>query len=424
MSRNVDAPRPLRRLALPWLGAALALTLATGSGLLLAQALMEPPPGEQRSLAAYLALAGAATMAGGWLALRLADGLVGLPIQAKAFLGSTLASGVALLNVFIVAQFMFVSTSHDLKLLVALLAFSAVVTLFFSLWVASTVASRLEAVAAAIRELASGRYDSRLDVAGGDEVAALARDVDSLAERLRQAEGERAALDRERRDLTTAISHDLRTPLASVRAMVEALDDGIVRDAEEVARYYCVMRREIERLSGMIDDLFELARLEAGALRLDKQPLALQEVAAEVVDAMQAQAKVAGIDLRLEVKGEPPHLPLDGARIERALSNLVRNALQHTPVGGWVKVMVFAEDGWVSLRVADSGEGIDRGELERIWARFYRGDKSRQRAKGGDGAGLGLAIVRGVVAAHSGQVAARSSPGRGATFEIRLPREV
>ena len=149
---------------MPWLGAVLALALAIGAGVLLAELLMSPPAGDLRSLAAYLTLSGAGTMGMGWLALRVADSVVGLKIQTKAFLSATIGTGVALLNVFIVAQLMFVSTAHDLRLLVALLVFSAVVTIFFSLWVASTVAGRITRVAGAIRALAGGQYRDRIDV--------------------------------------------------------------------------------------------------------------------------------------------------------------------------------------------------------------------------------------------------------------------
>ena len=144
------------RLSQPWFAAALGLTLAIGAGLLLAQVLMSPPASDIRALAAYLTISGAATMGVGWLALRTADRAVGLSIQIKAFLGAAIGGGVALLNVFIVAQLMFVSTAHDLKLLLALIAFSGVVTVFFSLWVASTIAGRVQLVATGIRALAEG----------------------------------------------------------------------------------------------------------------------------------------------------------------------------------------------------------------------------------------------------------------------------
>ncbi|MCH8066319.1 MAG: HAMP domain-containing histidine kinase [Chloroflexi bacterium] len=422
MNRSVFASRQLLRFGQPWLGAVLALTLAIGAGVLLAQLLMSPPSSDLRTLAAYLTVSGVASLGLGWLALRAADRAVGLTIQAKAFLSSIIGSGVALLNIFIVAQLMFVSTSHDLNLLIALILFSAIVTLFFSLWVATTVAGRIELVADGIRSLAGGDYQARLADAGGDEVAKLAADVNLLATRLQAAEEQRTALDRERQELTAAISHDLRTPLASVRAMVEALDDHVVEEAGEVKRYYGTMRREIERLSSMIDDLFELARMDAGALELERRPVALQEVAAEVVDAMQAQAKRAGVALALRVDGSPSELSLDGARIERVAANLVRNALEHAPAGGQVAVRVFAENGWAALEVTDNGEGIKAGAIERVWDRFYRGERSRQRKQGAaDGAGLGLAIVRGFVEAHGGTVEATSPAGRGATFTVRLP---
>jgi signal transduction histidine kinase len=384
---------------------------------------MAPPAGELRDLAAYLALSGAATLGFGWLALRIADRAVGLTIQTKAFLSSVIGSGVALVNVFIVAQLMFVSTSHDLRLLAALLVFSAVVTLFFSMWVAATIVGRMATVTAGIRSLAAGEFRTRVTLSGGDEVAQLATDVDALAQRLQAAEEARVALDRERQELTAAVSHDLRTPLASVRAMVEALDDHVVEDPAEIERYYEAIRREIERLSLMVDDLFELAQMDADAPRLDRHVVALHEIAADVVEAMQAQARLNEVALRLSVEGEPPDIYVDGGRIERVIANLLRNALEHTPAGGRIEVKVLADDGWLSLRVSDTGEGIEEADLPHVWDRFFRADRSRGRGPtAADGGGLGLAIVRATVEAHGGLVEVSSEPGRGAVFTVRFPR--
>jgi signal transduction histidine kinase len=316
---------------------------------------------------------------------------------------------------------MFVSTSHDLKLLVALVVFSAVVTAFFSLWAAATVAWRIEQITSGVRRLAGGDYATRLDASGRDEVARLSEDVNSLAARLKATEEQRAALDRERRDLTVAVSHDLRTPLASLRAMTEALSDGVIEDPGEVRRYYETMRREIERLSRMIDDLFDLAQMDAHALRLNRQRVCIQDIAAEVVDAMQAAARLGGVVLTMDVTGAPPEIEVDGARIERAVANLVRNALEHTPSGGRVLVSVTAADGHVDLRVVDSGDGIDPDDLPHVWERFFRGEKSRGRSGNGDGAGLGLAITRGIVEAHGGTVCAESRAGEGSMFMLNLP---
>jgi signal transduction histidine kinase len=400
----------------------LALALAIGAGVLLVELMMSPPDDELQTLTAYLSLSGVVTVALGWLALRTAERMLGLNLRARAFLSSAIAGAVALLNVIIVAQLMFVSTEHDLKLLIAVVVFSATVTASFSWWAASTVATRLQQVAASVRSLAAGQFDTRLGFEGDDEVSQLAADVNKLAARLQAAEQQRASLDRERRELTTAVSHDLRTPLASLRAMTEALNDGIISDREEVHRYYGTMRREIERLSRMIDDLFELAQMDAGALRLNRQRIGLQEIAAESVDAARAQARLANIEVNLGVTGAPPEVSVDGARMERAVANLLRNALEHTPPGGQVEVSVAGVDGYVELSVTDSGEGIAAEDLPHVWDRFYRAEKSRRRrADNGDGVGLGLAIVRGIVEAHGGSVEAKSVTGKGATFRLRLP---
>jgi signal transduction histidine kinase len=274
-------------------------------------------------------------------------------------------------------------------------------------------------IAGVIDSLARGDLASRATIAGRDEVGSLAADVNELGRRLYDAEEQRSGLDRERRELTTAISHDLRTPLASLRAMVEALDDRVV-EGEEVQRYYATMRRELDRLSRMIDGLFELSRIDAGA-PLSRSRVPVEEIVAEAVDALQPQARLNHVNLGFNAPMITVAL-LDGDRIERAVTNLVRNAIEHTPPGGRIDVDVSESGGWVDVSVSDTGTGVNSADLPHIWERFYRAERSRPRStSNGDGAGLGLAIVRGIVEAHGGSVSARSEPGSGSTFVMRLP---
>lgn len=401
---------------------ALALVAAVLVGLLVAQLLIQPSAGDMRALALYIALSGAATLLGGAAGVQAADRAGALTLRTKVALGGVIGALVGLLNIFIVSQLMFVSTSHDLGLLIALIAVSATISLGFSTWVATTITRRLNAVTDGVRVLSHGRYDARVLAVGRDEVARLAEDVNVLADRLQSAEAARAALERDRRDFTIAISHDLRTPLASMRAMAEALDDEVVTTEDEVRRYHRAMRREAERLGAMIDDLFQLSQLDAGSVQLNRRPLALDEIAAEVVDAMQAQAAARDVGLTLEVRGPVPAASLDGALIERAVRNLVNNALAYTPPEGSVTVLVEAAPRGVALHVRDTGQGIRPEDLPRVWDRFFRAERSRTRTpEGSDGAGLGLAIVRGIAEAHAGSTAVDSTPGVGSTFTLRLP---
>jgi signal transduction histidine kinase len=400
----------------------LMLAVAIGAALAVAQVTLAPPRSEMLKLAAYLGISGGAAGVVGWLALSSGWASRNLDLRSKAFAGSLIGGVLGLLNVFLIARLMFISTGHDLWVVAAAIGFSVVLMAGFSLTVASSVAQRLELISGAVQALAEGRSVPDLGLSEADEVSRLAGDVRRLSEKLEASELERSRLDSQRVELTAAISHDLRSPLASVRAMAEALAEGVVDDEAERGRYYALIQREIERLDRMIGDLFDLAQIDAGALRLETRRLPLQEIVAEVVAGMSPQAKRSGISLCFETPPEGlPDVEVDGGRFERAVSNLVRNAIEHTPPGGEIRASIEREDNWLALTVRDNGEGFDASQVEQVWQRFYRADKSRGRNGSGDGAGLGLSIVRGFVEAHGGQVECTSAPGEGATFRVRLP---
>ena len=214
------------------------------------------------------------------------------------------------------------------------------------------------------------------------------------------------------------VSHDLRTPLTAVRGSLEALEERTGSDADPVLRANLeAARRNADRLERLIDHLFELSRLDGPEPPLRPERFALAELVHDVVSEHAGRAAAGGV--RLEVL-PPPALPLlrgDLAQIERALSNLLDNALRHTPVGGAVRVAVAAEGGAVRIRVADEGEGIAPEHQARVFERFYRAAPGR----GGSGSGLGLAIARRIAELHGGAIELVSTPGEGTTVTLTLP---
>lgn len=347
---------------------------------------------------------GAATLAIGVLLALLARGLPSLRMQlgALALLAVTLPLGAVLLS----GALMF-SSGHDLTILAAA-AGSGVAALAGALLVARTAMAPVARVQEASERLAAGDLTARAPEDGPAELADLGAAFNHMA-------GELERLFDARRQLVAHASHDLRTPLASLQAMIEALEDDIAAPAH----YLPSMHAQVRHLSGLVDDLFELARIDAGALTLELGEVRLQGVVEDCVRGVGATAEARQVRLEMRVDGEVPPVRAAAAQVERVLLNLLTNALRHTPSDGSVAVRLRNGEEGVRVSVEDTGEGIATGDTERVFERFWRADDARRRD--GSGAGLGLAIARGLVEAQGGRIWAEAREGGGARVCFVLP---
>jgi signal transduction histidine kinase len=271
----------------------------------------------------------------------------------------------------------------------------------------------------AATEIAQGNLQARVPVIGSDEMAGLAHTFNEMATQLETAARKQRELGILRRDLVAWVGHDLRTPLASIRVIVEALADGVVQDSATVQRYLQTAQRDICSLSQLIDDLLEMAQLDAGGLQLERQPNSISDLISDTLESFSAQAERQGV--RLEGSCAPGVDPvwIDAQQIGRVLANLVGNALRHTPAGGTVNVRASTTSEGAQIKVSDTGEGISADDLPHVFEQFYRDEKSRSRATGG--AGLGLAIAKGIVEAHDGRIWVESKPGQGTHLCFTVP---
>ena len=245
--------------------------------------------------------------------------------------------------------------------------------------------------------------------AGG---AALAT---ALAVRLAMEERSRREIEAARRQLVAAASHDLRTPLASLRLLVESIDDGVAT-GETRDRYLREIRTHVAVLSDLVDDLFELSRIEAGDISWTMRQVELGDLIGDTVAAMRAPAEERGVRLAAELPAGEVVAEADAEKLQRVLFNLIQNAIRHTPADGSVTVRARSAPGGVEVEVADSGEGIPAGDGERVFEAFYRGNAAR----GEEGAGLGLAVSRAIVEAHGGRIWLEDgSPGTRVHFTLR-----
>ena len=341
----------------------------------------------------------AAVLLAGWV-LRRRTG-----VRRQVVLVGAIAAAQTVVTIALFVALMFVS-SHDALFTLLATAYCALLAVWAGWLLSRRVRDDLRAVGEGLTAVGEGRRDVRLAVGGDDEVTRLAREVEAMTDRLARTEAAR-------NDLVAAVSHDLRTPITSLRLLVEALDDDVI-DERDRAASMAKLRTHVGALTALIDDLFELSRLQAGDLRWTMERVELCELVGETVEAMR-RADVAR--LVVEVPGDLAPARAAPEQIQRVLFNLIQNAIRHTPADGSVTVRAAAADGGVQVEVADTGSGIADDDRERVFDAFFQGGAS---ARGNGSAGLGLAISRAIVEAHGGRIWLEPSGG-GTRVRFTLP---
>jgi signal transduction histidine kinase len=380
--------------------------------------LMHPPLGDLRRMAQYLSLTAIISILVGYMAYRL-GWMERSPSLHLTLMGVyALASLLAFVNVWVTAKLMFASP-HDLLLAIVLLVFAGGIAMVFGFFISSTITDRLQAIKQVAEQVQQGNLGARVPVHGNDELAGLGRTFNQTATRLQEAAQKQRELETLRHDLIAWAGHDLQTPLASIRAIVEALADGVVDDPATTQRYLRTAQRDVQSLSLLIDDLFQMAQLDAGGLTLNREMDSLSDLISDTLESFSELASRQQVALSGEVAVGVDPVFMDVQRIGRVLNNLIGNALRHTQPGGAITVRATRDQTGVRVEVRDTGEGIPEADLPHVFERFYRGEKSRSRATGG--AGLGLAISRGIVETHGGQIGVASAAGQGASFYFTLP---
>ncbi|WP_327665421.1 MULTISPECIES: sensor histidine kinase [unclassified Streptomyces] len=360
-------------------------------------------------IALYAFVGAAATGLAGAAALRL---LRRRSLTTSIAVVATVGVVAMLAGTLAVAWAMFLSP-HDLSVLTLVAAMAAAVSLATALVLGRWVVARSRELADAARSFGDGGDFAAPDAPATAELEELSRELAATSAKLAASRERERALETSRRELVAWISHDLRTPLAGLRAMAEALEDGVAADPD---RYLRQMRTDVERLNDMVGDLFELSRIHAGALPLAPARMSLYDLVSDALAGADPLAREHGVRLVGE-QVEPVPVEVDGKEMSRVLGNLLVNAIRRTPADGTVAVAAHRSPEGVVVSVSDACGGIPEEDLPRVFDTGWRGTHARTPPAG---AGLGLAIVRGIVEAHAGRATVSNIPG-GCRFEVTLP---
>lgn len=286
---------------------------------------------------------------------------------------------------------------------------AALLALLLGIFLSRTLTRPLRELTAAAHAISQGDLSQQVSVRSRDELGELAQAFNTMSTELSRSINTR-------KQMTADIAHELRTPLSLILGHAEAVHDGVLQPTHE---NFEIIREEAVRLEHLINDLRTLSLADAGELRITPQPVEPDRLLNEVVALYQYQTRAKSINLIIDVAPPLPTLELDPVRMTQVLTNILDNAIRHTPENGSITLAARQTENWVQLSVQDSGPGVAQETLDLLFERFYRTDSSRQREAGGSG--LGLAIARSIVQAHNGQIWAESEAGSGLRVNIRLP---
>ena len=391
----------------------------TGLVLLLTEILLQPPPSDLVALSVFLLLSGTLTLVLGLVVANSRWPKIMMSLRARVLLASVLTAILALANVAFTASLMFLST-HDLTLLTGLLGFSLGVAVLAAFSFSESASRSFREVAEAAKSINAGNLEVRVPIRSLDEAGELGAAFNAMVARLETSFAREKELEGARQQLIASVSHDLRTPLASIRAMVEGINDGVVTDSGTVKRYLRTIQSEADNLSQLIDDLFQLSQIDAGVLELHVEAVSVPDLISDTLGSMSAQATAKGLRLTGSADGEVGPVVMDVKMVQRVLYNLVHNAIRHTPPDGTIHIRAHDDGAEVRIEVTDTGEGIAKKDLLHLFERFYRSEQSRSRNFGGCRAWL--EHCQGIVEAHGGRLWVESSVGVGSTFGFALPK--
>ena len=286
--------------------------------------------------------------------------------------------------------------------------------------IASSIIAPITEMTEVAQAISRGDFSKKLKVKSTDELGVLAQSMNSMADELRQTIDDLRRMDKVRTDFVANVSHELKTPLTSIRGFIETLEDGALEDKENARRFLAIIKKHANALANITDDLLRLSELESIEARVEKSPFDLRALVEEVASGFTQAMKEKDQEFVKSFKGDDFTVEADRQRIEQVMVNLVDNAINYSPAGSRIRVAVELADGEFKISVEDNGPGIPREHLPRVFERFYSVDKARSREVGGTG--LGLSIVKHTVLMHKGEISMDSKLGRGTSVSFTLPR--